>query len=86
MEMGACELLCQLNSKGEEISTVLFSSDFSVQAGFLKCVGWVNGCTDCRSLFVMNLMSAETAGMLEIACRFFKNVEMKQPSLFKPIW
>ena len=52
MEIRACELLCRLNSKGEEISTMLLSSDLSVQAGFLTCGGWMNGCMDCWSLSV----------------------------------
>lgn len=46
------ERLCQLNSKGEEISTMLSSGDRSAQAGFLKRVGWMNGCMVCRRLFV----------------------------------
>lgn len=41
MEIRACELLCQLNSKGEDISTMVFSSDLYVQAGFLMGKGWI---------------------------------------------
>lgn len=41
MEIRACELLCQLNSKGEEISTMLLSSDLSVQAG--SSSAWAGG-------------------------------------------
>lgn len=62
----ACELLCQLHSKGEEISTMLLASDLSERAGFLKCVSWIAEACLCH-----NLMSTKTVGTLETACNFF---------------
>jgi len=44
---------------------------------------WVHGLL--KSVSVMDLTNAKTVGTLETACNFFKEVKLKQPSLFRPI-